>query len=189
MLALSGCTARGRGPRGACALCDTCCRCAPRNAYPRTSVIHPRSMTVFIAAIAALCFATAQVEAATCTAGQKTDSNGVCVICPAGYYCPGTDGIALPCDSTMAPPGSYCPEGLDAEPTATYVAPQCPAGYYCAGSNIPPNSCDHTSFIGFIGAKDSSACQLCETAPGFYCPSFTFGTDPKTGSPYGPAGA
>ena len=109
----------------------------------------------------------------TCPPGKTYSENGLCINCPAGFYCPG--GASVPC-----PAGKTSTGGIAA--TSQAACTNCPIGYYCPGSGavVPCNAgyyCPGGASVACAAGKTSAggvtaiteaACTSCP--PGSYCP-------------------
>ena len=99
-----------------------------------------------------------------------------CVVCPAGRYCNGGDGIGgQVCPSGHFCPGNSgnpiaCPNGTFTERTGAIDVTNCklcPAGYYCPAGNDAPKRCPAGTYNPLLGQDNLDDCQLCKA--GFAC--------------------
>lgn len=84
-----------------------------------------------------------------CTEGTYLNDNDECVICPAGYYCPGNNT-----DKVSCPAGTSSLDGV----TSINQCSTCAAGYYSSGNGMKCTKCPagHTSNSDHTGCIDIS---------------------------------
>ena len=116
-----------------------------------------------------------------CPDGTYTTKFGLersdqCLMCKAGRYCNGGDGIG----GQVCPSGHYCPESSGNPipcPNATYTEATgsedlsycklCPAGYFCPEGTDSPFHCPAGTYNSLIGQDGLDDCRLC--TPGLAC--------------------
>ena len=93
-----------------------------------------------------------------------------CVVCPAGRYCSGGDGIG----GQACYRGHFCPEnsgaptpclgGTFTEATGSdelVLCKLCPAGYYCISGTDSPAPCDAGTYNPLLGQDNVDDCRPC----------------------------